>query len=124
MHQQEVNLKFSEILRRNAAFAENLPAQRYRIALLSNVVVAQLKDLLEYQLRVEEIPAVVTLGDYDNIVQDSVKSKDADLAILFWEAYNLVEGLQFKIDLMDSDAVDALVVKVSAEIDFVLDNLK
>jgi FkbH-like protein len=124
MPQQEVTLKYSEILRRNAAFAGDLPAQRYRIALLSNVVVAHLKDLLEYELRVEEIPAVVTLGDYDNIVQDSAKSKDADLVILFWEAYNLIEGLQFKADLMDSDTVDALVVKVSTEIDFVFDNLK
>src|SRR5262249_19320068 len=96
---ESMELKYSEILRRNAALAKTLPTDTYAIAVLSNIVVPQLKDLLEHTLRIEGIPAVVTLGDYDNVVQDSLKYRDADVVIVFWEPCNIVDGLQYKIEL-------------------------
>src|SRR5262249_30433670 len=63
----KMELKYSEILQRNAELSKSLPTDRFEIAVLSNVEVFQLKEILEYALRVDNIPAAVTTGDYDNI---------------------------------------------------------
>jgi FkbH-like protein len=118
-----MELKYSEILRSNAALAKELPGKTYAIAVLSNISVFQLKDFLEYTLRIEGVPAVVTFGDYDNIVQDSLKYRGADAVVVFWETCNIVEGLQYKIDLLSDEEVDALFEKTRSEIEFVLTNL-
>src|SRR5438105_6572964 len=119
-----MELKYSEILQRNATLSRNLPGDKYEIAVLSNVVVFQAKEILEYVLRVEDIPAVVTLGDYDNVVQDSLKYKDADLLVIFWELCNIVDGLQFKIELFDDRKTDEIFQRTTAEIDFVFKSLQ
>src|SRR3954453_5756128 len=104
-----MELKFSEILRTNAVLSRSMPSVKYQIALLSNIVVFQAKEILEYVLRVAGIPASVTLGDYDNIVQDSLKHKDADLVIIFWESCNITDGLQSKIERLDEKSIDDIV---------------
>ena len=48
---------------------------------LSNIIVYQLKEIIEYTLRLEGIHAFVKIGDYDNIVQDSLKYKDSKLKL-------------------------------------------
>ena len=121
---KKMELKYSEILQRNAALSKSLPTDRFEIAVLSNVEVFQLKEILEYALRVDNIPAAVTTGDYDNIVQDSLKYKDADLVIVFWELCNIIDGLQFKIELFDDEKMDQIFDRTVAEIDFVFRNLK
>jgi FkbH-like protein len=118
-----MHLKYSEILRQNAALSKNLSADKFKIAILSNVVVAQAKEVVEYTLRSEGISAEVTLGDYDNIVQDSQKYKDSNLVLIFWEAHNIVDGLHYKIELYTESQIDALVEKTTAELDFVFRNL-
>ena len=119
-----MELKYSEILQRNAALSRNLPRDRFEIAVLSNVTVFQAKEILEYALRVENIPAAVTVGDYDNIVQDSLKYKDADLVIVFWELCNIIDGLQFKIEIFDDQEMGEIFDRTKAQIDFVFKNLK
>jgi FkbH-like protein len=119
-----MELKYSEILQRNAELYRNLPRDRFEIAVLSNVTVFQVKEILEYALRVENIPAAVTVGDYDNIVQDSLKYKDADLVIVFWELCNIIDGLQFKIEIFDDQEMGEIFDRTKAQIDFVFKNLK
>lgn len=118
-----MELKYSEILRNNAALAIQLPSKTYSIAVLSNIATPQLKEILEYLLRLEGIPAVVTAGDYDNIVQDSLKFREADVVVVFWETCNIVDGLQYKIELFDDKQIDDVYEKTRGEIDFVLANL-
>jgi FkbH-like protein len=118
-----IELKYSEILRNNAALAKTLPADTYAVALLSNVTVLQLKDVLEYSLRSSGIPAVVTVGDYDNIVQDSAKFRESQAVVVFWEPCNFIDGLQYKIELYEPREVDAVLDKIKAEIDFVFANV-
>lgn len=117
-------LKYSEIVARNRELGGALAGADYRIALLSNVVMYQLGDLLEFQLRQNGINAQVTLGDYDNIVQDSQRFKGFDAVVIFWEIANLVDGLHAKADVLDSQKVSALVERVEGEIALVLENLK
>lgn len=118
------NLKYSEILSLNKELCINLKSSPYKITVLSNIIVHQLKEILEYLLRSEGINADVMIGDYDNIVQDSFKYKDSDLIIIFWELSDIIDGLQYKIELFDDNQLNAILKEIKSEIDLVLNNLK
>ena len=62
----ETNIKYSEILKNNSELYASLPDEKYEIKVISNVITSQLNDILEYNLRLEGIPAIVTSGNYDN----------------------------------------------------------
>ena len=116
-------LKYSEILRLNKEIGETLESKPYKISILSNIIVHQIKEILEYQLRTGGINANVVLGDYDNIVQDSLKYKESNAVLIFWELCNIIDGLQFKIDLFDDRQLNEIFEKTKSEIDLILKNL-
>jgi len=117
-----MNLKYAEILKINNELKNaNLPF--YNISVISNITINQIKEILEYTLRKEGINANVEIGDYDNIVQDSAKYKDSNVVIIFWELCNIVDGLQYKIELFDEKKFNDILEKTKAEIDLVLKNL-
>jgi FkbH-like protein len=118
------DLKYSEILKLNKELGGCLTTDTYNIVVLSNIIVNQLKEICEYSLRIANINAGVKIGDYDNIVQDSLKYKDSNLVIIFWELCNIIDGLQYKIHLFDDQQIDAIVEKTKSEIDLVFKNLQ
>jgi FkbH-like protein len=118
------NLKYSEILRLNKELESNTQRSLYTIALLSNVVVHQGKEIIEYLLRDTGINANIELGDYDNVVQDSQKQGKSDATIIFWELANLVDGLQYKIELLTDDEIEAIEQKTKSEIGFTIKHLE
>jgi len=117
-------LKYSEILKLNKNLGSNPKSIPYNIIVLSNITVHQIKEILEYQLRSENINANVEIGDYDNIVQDSKKYQDSNIAIIFWELCNIVDGLQFKNELLNEEQLNKILEKTKSEIDLVLKNLE
>lgn len=119
-----MELKYSEILRQNRVLAGTLGDKPYQVSILANVTVSQLKEILEYSLRAEGVPAVVGIGDFDNIVQDSVKHRDSDLVVLFWEPYSIASDLQYRFELLADSAVTELFEKTCAEIGLVFKNLQ
>ena len=118
------NMKYSEIIKKNKDLEGVSSASKYNVAILSNIMVHQSKDISEYSLRTEFINANISLGDYDNILQDSIKFTKMNAVIIFWEIYNLVDGLEYKIELLSDKDFDDLVGKVISEINMVFDNLK
>ncbi|QFG53745.1 HAD-IIIC family phosphatase [Chryseobacterium sp.] len=119
------NLTYSEILQQNAALRKNLePNPVYKISVLSNIIVHQLKEIMEYDLRLEKINATLEFGDFDNIVQDSAKVEDSNAVVIFWELCNLVEGLYLKIEQLPEERLEELVQKTCLEIDLTFRNLK
>ena len=118
-----MELKYSEILKLNKKLGNNFKSSSYNITILSNIIVPQIKELLEYQLRKEDINAEVEFGDYDNIVQDSHKYKESNAIIIFWELCNIIDGLQYKIELYEDGQFNELLEKTKSEIDLVLKNL-
>ena len=118
------NMKFSEIIKNNKILKTQLSNELYPIAILSNIMVHQIKDIGEYALRLEGINCHIDLGDYDNILQDSIKYKNVKVIIIFWELYNLFDGLQYKIELLTNEEFQDIINKVKLEIDMVLNNLK
>jgi FkbH-like protein len=119
-----MELKYSDILKLNKELENRLPSSSYNITVLSNVIVHQIKEILEYLLRSEVINANVRLGDYDNIVQDSKKYQNSNMVIIFWELCNIIDGLQYKIELINKGQLDDILEKTKSEIDLVLNNLE
>ncbi len=117
-------MKYTEILQRNKALSETLEGDKFKIAIISNVTVSQLKDVLEFTLREKGINAEVEVADFDAIVQESLRFSQFSSVIIFWEVINLIDGLQSKIYLMSEDEIAKLISKVEAEIKIVLNNLK
>ena len=113
-------VKLADLLRRNRELGAQLTGSRYRVALLSNVVVHQFKDLLELVLRENGIAAEVVIGDYDTIVQDSERLAGSDAVVIFWEACNLVDGFHGLVAAMSDEEVAAIEQRVSGEIRLVL----
>jgi len=117
------NLKYSEILKINTKLGSNMNSNSYNISVLSNITINQIKEILEYVLRNENINVNVRIGDFDNIVQDSIKYENSNVVIIFWELCNIIDGLQFKIELFDNDQFNAILEKTKSEIDLALKNL-
>ena len=117
-------MKYSELLKLNKELSSKFESNRYQINVISNIIVHQLKEILEYRLRTEGINAYTEFGDYDNIVQDSHKYSKSNAIIIFWELSNIVDGLQYKIELYEEVQFNELLKKTKAEIDLVLTNLE
>ncbi len=118
------DIKYSEILRENSELAKVLPDKSYEIKILSNIITSQVNEILEYTLRLESIPAIVKSGNYDNIVQDSSVYNNSDLCIIFWELCNIINGFQYKIELLTNRELEDLKIKMKTEIDLVIRNLQ
>ena len=119
-----MELKYSEVLRLNKELENNLTSSSYSITILSNIVVHQIKEILECLLRREGINANVAIGNYDNIVQDSKNYQDSNAIIIFWELCNIIEGLQYKIELLNKDQLNEILEQTKLEIDLVLKNIQ
>lgn len=119
------DLSYNEILKYHSDLKKSLKNEKeYNISIISNITINQVKEILEYSLQIDNINAKVKIGDYDNIIQESQKSKNSNLTIIYWEICNIVDGLQHKIELFDDKKFKELLSKIKSEIDLVFENLK
>ncbi len=116
-------MKYSELIKLNNLLGGVVSGPEYKISIISNIMLHQSKDICEYLLRIESINAIVSLGEYDNIVQDSAKVQDENVVLIFWEVYNFIDGLQYKIDGLSDMEYRALIDKIKTEVDLVFKNL-
>ena len=117
-------MKFSEIIQKNNELGKNSLEPRYCISLLSNTIINQLNPILEFELRSKGINAKVSNGDYDNILQDSSKVSDSNLVIIFWELANLIDGFQYKANLLTIEETNMYISRFKNEIDMVFNNIE
>jgi len=118
-------LKFSEILRENQRLkkiSNTYPVVKLR--LLSNVTVNQLVPILELHLRSNKLNPTVSVGDYDNIVQESSNLSKDIIPIIFWELSNLVESFVFEVENMEEEQINRYFDKVKGELDLLFQNTK
>lgn len=118
------NLKYFEILKMNAELKDKMKSDPYNVSVISNITLNQFKEVLELPLRKKGINAIVEIGDYDNIVQDSIKYKKSNLVVIFWEVCNLIDGLQHRIEFFQDKEFNQLLERTKLEIDIVIKNLK
>ena len=115
------DLKYIDILKQKKQLKDELKENPYSVVIISNIIVHQLKEILEFSLRSEKINAFVEFGDYDNILQDSKKYKKSDTIIFFWELSNIIEGLHYKIEGLSDSQYEEIFLKITSEISYVID---
>ncbi len=118
------NLTYSEIVQKNSALKDSMKEPVYKISVLSNVVVHSIKEILEYSLRIHQINPCIEFGNYDNIIQDSLKYKESALVIVFFDMLNIVDGFSHFFEDSSEDMYNSFKNKIFAEIDTVFENLK
>ena len=102
-------LKYSEILKENNHLLELVRQYTpYKISVLSNITCNQLEPVLSYNLRKARLNPIIKIGNYDNIIQDSLKFNQTNAVLVFWEVSNLIEGLQHEIELFDDKKLNNL----------------
>jgi FkbH-like protein len=79
--------------------------------------------VLEYSLRIDDIPAKCVSGEYNNILQDSQRDLQSNAVVIFWEMANLIDGLQYKANVLNKDEIETLIARFKSEIEFVIKNL-
>lgn len=118
-------MKYNEILSENIRLKKlNQSKPSYNIMILSNIIMNQISNFLEYSLQSIGVNANVRCGNYDNILQDSVEISDQHMVLIFWECCNLIDGFQYKSESMDEVALNNLLEKTKYEIDIVFKNLQ
>jgi FkbH-like protein len=118
-------MKYTEILLANTqlrAVQAGMPSRR--IAVISNITVAQISEVMEYACRRETIPVELVIGEYDNIVQDAERFSNSDVVCVFLEAANILDGMPYRFEIMSKTEQEAVREKVRDEIDRVLHFLR
>ena len=115
---------YSELLKKNKELLSNLDSEIYNVAVLSNSTVNNVKEILEYNLRVEGINAHLNIGNYDNIVQDSYNYKKSNSVVIFWDLFNIADNIYYKVETLNSTKFKELIVQIEHGLDIVFENLK
>ena len=78
---------------------------------------------MQWALLSEGIRAEITVGEFDNIVQEAERLADADAVLVFWDAANLSTDLPALADLCDAQRLNELADAFASSLDRVLDGL-
>lgn len=118
------HLKYTELLQQNKLLKGTISTKPYSIGILSNVTVNSFKDILEYNCRIHQIEPNISIGNFDNIVQDSALSSDKEMVIIFYDLLSVIDNLGIYFESISEIAFQQLSLKLKAEIDLILNNLK
>ena len=121
---EENELKYSTILKRNKELAKSLDSKKYKIKILSNSTINLIKEIFEYQLREGGVNASVTIGNYDNIVQDSSSCGKYNAVIIFWDLFNVIDNFHYKSELSEESFLEEIFNRIKYEFDIISKNLK
>ena len=116
-----MNLKYSEIIKKNEELAKKLGGEPYRIKVLQNIITSSMNPILEFHLRSNGVNAQVASGDYDNIVQNSEELGYINAVVIFWEVSNIIEGGQYRIDNLPEIKYYNLKKKIKSA--YIMDNI-
>ncbi|MBL0234363.1 MAG: HAD-IIIC family phosphatase [Chitinophagaceae bacterium] len=119
-----VELKYTQILQENKILKEKVSGEPFRVAILSNITVNTIKELIEYDLRRNGVNPIVEFGNFDNIVQDSLEYADHNLVIIFFDLQTLVDNIPGYFEGLSDDKVDQVEKRIMGEIDLIFSNLK
>ena len=117
-------MKYLELIEKNRELGSLLQNEKFEIHILSNIIVNELKNVLEYNLRINNLNADCFITDYDNIIQSIDKSKKAECIIIFWELSNIFIDILHTQDTISDKKIYDLEKKFFDQIDYIFENLK
>ena len=118
-------MKYSEILRANLKLKKQVADQKpFNVRILGDVTCNVLSDVVSYHLFGQGVNASVSLGNYDNILQESFRTEGLNAVIVHYDLYAVLA----KSDVYCEDLSDAQIQDVEdtlkGELGMVLENLK
>lgn len=117
-------MNFSEIIKENNLLGNKLsPKEIINIRILANISLNQLVPVIEYNLRAKGLNAKASIGDYDNILQESSLTTPDQIVIIFWELSNLIDSFYYEIENADEEYFQLYLNKVKGELNLVFENL-
>lgn len=117
-------LKYSEILKANNLLKKLVESQKpYLIRVLSNITCNQMGGTLSYHLYQLGINAVVSFGNYDNIVQDSFQTDGLSLVIVHYELLNVVGKTDTYVEDLSDGQIEEIAGSMEGELGMILNNL-
>ena len=115
---------FSEILKENNILSDQIKdKEKIKLKILTNITLNQLEPILEYSLNSENIFSKVKIGEYDNIIKESMEISN-EVPIIFWELSNISDGFSFKIENFDKNKIKLFKDKVIEDLNLLFDNLR
>lgn len=117
------DLTFTDIIRLNREFHLQ-DIQKYKIGVISNIVVTPLKDILELSLKSAGVNAFIEIANYDNILQEAERLNHHDCVIIIWEAANFIDNFEYKSNIFDDSEYQEFINTKKNEIDFLYKILK
>jgi FkbH-like protein len=117
-------LKYTEILQLNKKLAKQNYNNEFSARILSNVTVNSFKEIFEYSLRLKKINPTVEIGNFDNIVQDSLTSSNHNLVFVFYDILNIVDNVSTYFESLNENSILELEQKIKSEIDLIIFNLR
>ena len=118
-----VDLKYTEILKLNKSLSKKIDGKPYKIGILSNVTVNSIKEILEYSCHINEIKPEIQFGNFDNIVQDSMRFSGKDCIIIFYDILLVVDQINDFFEDIEEAKYISIKQKLFSEIDMIFDNL-
>ncbi|NJN27824.1 MAG: HAD-IIIC family phosphatase [Cyclobacteriaceae bacterium] len=95
-----------------------------KINILSNIIVHQLADILDFWLRKLGVVCEIKSGNYDNIIQDAAAIPRDEVVIIFWEAANFSDGFHYTIKNANENETAKYRNKIAGELGLVFQSLK
>ena len=117
-------MNLSEIIKKNSILSDKLSLkEKLKINVLSNITVSQFKPAIEYYLKVEGLNAIIDIGDYDNILQESNSINKNETCIIIWELSNIKESFVYEIEKEDEKYFKLFLEKIKNELKILFQNL-
>jgi FkbH-like protein len=110
--------KLYEIIAKNREFEKVYSdIKEINISIISNITCDPIKEVLEYCLRKSGLNACVTIGAYNNIIQNCANIKTENILIVFWELCDYFPGFYYKVNILEQEETEKIIEKFKSDID-------
>jgi FkbH-like protein len=115
--------KWAELIQQTRDLKSKVHGPPYRIGIISNVVIDQMRTPLEWLLFNAGIAAQIEMGDYDQLVQNSLKFRNHDAVVILLDTGSLVPELHARADELTDSDLQSIVETIEASLKTAIQNL-
>jgi FkbH-like protein len=114
-------VSYAKLIKSHRTYSKK--TETFKIKILSNIIINPIKEILELTLWNNNIMAQVSIGEYDNIIQDSLLNDRSDCVVVFWELWNLFPNAASKLEILSEKEFLELQNKFKEDLLFTIKNL-
>lgn len=114
-------LSYNTILKENRELGKKLQKDPFNILVVSNSVVENVREFMEYELRLHGIYAVVDIGGFDNMLEDTLNVKH-QILVIWLDTWNLTPDFYVNPERYNEGYLEDLEKNLRNKIDTILQN--